>query len=344
MVPEFPTRRPRRWRFLAAAASLCLLWMSAGPARAGTLPTDWERFESTHITVHAPSGSARAGERFAGDADDVMDELLDLTGQDSPRAHLHAYLPRTRESFAAIQPGDPPAWAAGTAYPDKGLIFVLLSTSGEKTPRHVFAHEVAHVVLHWRFGEDDPPRWLDEGLAQVAAGEFDLGTGATLTRAAVGGGLIPLSSLTRRFPTDPTRARIAYAESRDFVLFLRHRYGDEAVAEVVASMADGASADEALAAATGRSFADLEDSWASRLKRRYGWLPVLGGSGTFWSLAAVLLVAGWARRKRIRRRKLAEMGAAEQALDERRAEAWPPDEAGRPLWRDPDRGPPTTIH
>jgi len=331
-------------RFPPLSLIFVLLAVMAAPVHAGELPTDWERFESTYITVHAPRGSTRAGERFAADADRVMEDLLALTDQEAPQAHLHAYLPRTRDSFASIQPGEPPAWAAGTAYPDKGLVFVLLSTSGEKTPRHVFTHEVAHVVLHWRFGEREPPRWLDEGLAQVAAGEFDLRTGATLTRAAVGGGLIPLSSLTRRFPSDPIRARIAYAQSRDFLLYLRHGYGDEAVARVVAEMADGATADQALSLATGRSFADLEAAWASRLKRRYGWLPVLGGSGTFWSLAAVLLVAGWARRRRIRKRKLAEMEAAELEIDRRRADLWPPDEAGRPLWRDPDRDPPSTLH
>lgn len=334
---------------MAAALLFLLLAWPTLTLRAGELPTDWERIETRHMTVHVSGASLRAGQAIAADADQVMEELLTLTGLEAPEGHVNAYLARTRKSFEAIQPGTPPTWAAGTAYPDKGLIFVLLATRGEKTPRHVFAHELAHVVLHWTFGETEPPRWLDEGLAQVAAGEFSLQTHTILTRAAVGGGLIPLSSLTRRFPSDPVRARIAYAESRDFVLYVRHRFGDEAVAELIRGIASGLPIEEALLGATGQSMDALEAAWAGRLSRRYGWLPVLGGSGSVWSVAALLLVAGWARKRRAKKRKLEEMGEAEREVDERRQAAWPPGSAGPPMWRDddgPDRqgGGTPTVH
>jgi len=323
-----------------------LVWPTA-VARAGELPTDWERIETEHVTVHVPEGSAGAGRAIAADADRVMAELLTLTGLETPEDHVDAYLAETRKSFAAIQPGDPPTWAAGTAYPDRGLIFVLLRTRGEKTPRHVFAHELAHVVLHWTFGETEPPRWLDEGLAQVAAGEFSLQTHTILTRAAVGGGLIPLSRLTRSFPSDPVSARVAYAESRDFVLYIRHRFGDQAVADIIREIAAGRDVDAALLTATGVPMEELEAAWAGRLSRRYGWLPVLGGSGSAWSVAAVLVVIGWARKRRIKKRKLAQMGEEERERDERRQSQWPPDSDGPPLWRGDDDergGSPPTLH
>lgn len=302
--------------------------------RAGELPDDWPAYESTHVIVHAPRSQKRAGRQFAEQADAIMAELLTLTGLERPPGVIHAYLAPRRDVFAEIQPSSPPEWAAGTAYPEQDLVFVLMATRGEKTPRQVYVHELTHVVLHWSFGDNEPPRWLEEGITQVTAREFDLRTQTLLSQAALGGQLMPLSALTEGFPDDPYRARIAYAESRDFMLYLRHEYGDETVASIVQGMAAGASAEQAIADTTGVSLRTLEQRWADRLNRRYAWLPVLGGSGTAWSVAAVLVVLGWARRRRQHRARLAQMEEAEQAIQRRREAAWDPDAARSPLWTD----------
>jgi len=323
--------------------SVALTLASCGALRAGELPEDWNAHESEFVTVYTPAGADRAGRTLAEEADGVVAELMALTGLQAPEGHIHAYVARTRDSFASIQPREPPLWAAGTAYPERDLVFVSLETRGNKTPRQVFVHEVAHVVLHWSYGESEPPRWLEEGLAQVVAGEFDLRTQAILSRAALGGGLIPLSSLTRSWPRQPARARIAYAESRDFVLFVRHRHGDQAVVDLVRGLAEGRTVEEALFAATGFTLDEIQDTWQARLRRRYAWLPVLGGSGTFWGIAALLLVAGWARKRRAKRRKLAQMAQEERRMDERRMGAWDPAPERTPLWNDPEDDPPT-VH
>jgi len=322
---------------------LLLAGVPGGSPLAGELPEDWNAYESQFVTVHAPAGAERTGRALSETADDVVLELMALTGLEAPAAPIDAYIARTRASFASIQPGDPPDWAAGTAYPDRNLVFVSLQTHGSKTPRQVFVHEIAHVVLHWSYGESEPPRWLEEGLAQVVANEFDLRTQTILSQAALGGGLIPLRSLTRSWPSQPGRARIAYAESRDFVLFLRHRHGDQAVVDLVRGLAAGQSVEDALFGATGYTLDELQDTWRSRLHRPYAWLPVIGGSGTFWAIAALLLVAGWARKRRIKARKLAQMEQREREMDERRIDAWDPVSDRTPLWDDPGEGPPT-VH
>ncbi len=315
---------------------------------AGELPADWEAASSEHVTVHAPPSQARAARQLAREADDHLLRLVDITGLDEPRGHIDAYLAPDRASFSSIQPGEPPAWAAGTAYPSRGLIFVLMNSPGEKTARQVFVHEMAHVVLHWSFGDAEPPRWLEEGIAQVAAGELSLSTHATLTRAAATGQLLPLSSLTRGFPHHAAGARVAYAQSRDLILYLRARYGEAVIGAVVSAMAAGAPAEEAIEASTGTPFDELEAAWLSRIRRRYAWITVLGGSGTFWAVAAMLLVAGWVRRRRRHRLVLQRMEIEEQLQDARRRDHWPPADGGRtPLWRDPsgeDEDDPPPLH
>jgi len=327
---------PRRGlAFLALVAALCL----GGKGAAGELPEDWNSHESVYVTVHVPQRADRTGSALSEKADDVVVELMELTGKTDARGRIHAYIAPTRDSFTSIQPREPPSWAAGTAYPDRNLVFVTLATHGGKTPYQVFVHELAHVVLHWSYGEAEPPRWLEEGLAQVAAREFNLETQAILSRAALGGGLMSFRSLDRRWPDDPARARVAYAESRDFVLFVRQRHGDDALAYLVRELASGTEIEQAVLNSTGFTLDELERQWSSRLRRRYAWLPVIGGSGTFWGLAAFLLVIGWARKRRQRRRKLAEMAAKEAALDERRMGAWEPESDRTPLWKDPPGSP-----
>ena len=323
--------------------SIALLAASLAPSRAvaGDLPTDWTPYESDHAVVYAPDRASRTASTLSREVDDVVEELMLLTGLEQAPARIQAYIAPTRDSFSSIQPGSPPEWAAGTAYPERSLLFVCLETHGQKSPRQVFVHEVSHVVLHWSYGDTEPPRWLEEGLAQVIAGEFDLQTQVLLSRAALGGGLIPLSSLVDRWPRQPARARVAYAQSRDFVLFVRHRHGDEALAELVTRMAAGEGVEDALLAATGTPLDELEVRWRSRLKRRYAWLPVLGGSGSVWSIAAVLVVIGWARKRRIKQQRLQQMGEDERRVDALRQGAWEPDPDRTPLWSEPKDDEPT---
>ncbi len=317
--------------------SFVLLASSLAPSRsvAGELPTDWNAYESEHAVVYAPDRAARTAATLSDEVDGVVEELMRLTGLERAPTQIRAYIAPTRDSFSSIQPGDPPEWAAGTAYPARSLLFICLESHGQKTPRQVFVHEVSHVVLHWSYGETEPPRWLEEGLAQVIAEEFDLQTQVLLSRAALGGGLIPLSSLVDRWPRQPARARVAYAQSRDFVLFVRHRHGDEALADLITRLAAGEDVEVALLNATGTPLDELEVRWRGRLKRRYAWLPVIGGSGSAWSLAAVLVVIGWARKRRIKKKKLEQMGRAEDRIDAIRQGTWEPDPDRTPLWSEP---------
>ena len=62
-----------------------------------------------------------------------------------------------------------------------------------------------------------------------------------------------------------------------------------------------------------------------------------------WSIAAVLVVIGWARKRRAKRRRLAQMGEAEQRVDELRSAHWEPDVDRTPRWKDPGEGKPN-VH
>ena len=137
-----------------------------------------------------------------------------------------------------------------------------------------------------------------------------------LSSGALTGSLVYLEALEHRFPADPVRADLAYAESADFVAWLEATYGADTLPELVRATARGDSMRQAVYGATGQFLDDLETDWQARLAGpAFKFASVAQGEWA-WGLAAVALVgAGISRRRRFQRR-LAEMEAEEAMLDE----------------------------
>lgn len=284
---------------------------AAAPAGAG-----WEETRVDGLTFHHRSKDAGIARALGEAGPAALIEIGKRTGVSAP-GHIDVVLAPTFAEFAAAQPGNPPSWAAGTAYDERSEVYLRtrMPHTGADPIDKVFVHELVHVLLGQRFGEHPIPRWLNEGAAQLFAGELSPQDHATLVQAAIGGGLLPLSTITDRWPRNPAAARLAYAQSVDFVAFLAD-HGDDALAVSIDGLARGESLDVALERGTGRKLADLEESWRGRMTFWHAWLPVLGGSGVTWGIGSIIFViAGW-RRRRAFHTKVAAMAAREKRLPE----------------------------
>lgn len=233
---------------------------------------------------------------------------------------IHVYMAADDVTFARLQPGLPPAWADGTAWPKHGVIFLRTpdSRGGLARPlEQVLDHELVHVLVGRAFLPAHPPTWLQEGLAQVYAGEVGADHVARLRRGLLHGGAIPLRELVARFPADAMRADLAYAESADVVLWLRGEHGDAGVAELIATAARTGSAATALHAVTGLSLADLDAAWAERLAFTPSVLfDAANLEAIVYAAGGVgLLFVGWQRR-RARNARLADWRAQDAKLNQ----------------------------
>jgi hypothetical protein len=68
--------------------------------------------------------------------------------------------------------GPSPEWADATAWPELGAIFLRspdIRVGGDEPLEQVLDHELVHVLLGRAFGDEQPPIWLQEGVAQVLA-------------------------------------------------------------------------------------------------------------------------------------------------------------------------------
>jgi hypothetical protein len=276
------------------------------------VPPDWTTVPGTFVRVHGPADRVDQLVRIANHASTAFPAL-------GTRLHLplgdtvSIYVVETAEEFRDLQPGLPPGWADATAWPGIGAIFLRtpeLRAGTDEPIERVLDHELVHVLLGRAFAPDQPPSWLQEGIAQVTAGEFGPEAAQTI---ASGGPLMHLSQLQGGFPRDPVRARLAYAESADFIGWLGATYGDAAVAELIHGLARHHSMDDAMADATGELMPNVEQAWMERLSDGSPlWISWIGNTQFWWGLGAVSLVGGGILRRRAFKRRMEEREREEQ--------------------------------
>lgn len=266
--------------------------LRAAPAPAP--PVEWIAVEGVNLYGYAHPDDRRALERLVAAADRSIPTIARRLAV--PVGHkMHLYLADTQERFHTMQPGNAPDWADGTAWPHRSLIYLRSPRirPGTADPlEQVLDHEIVHVLLGQAFGPKPVPRWLQEGMAQWVAGEYDPAVVEKLAKGMLGGGLLTLDDLTSGFPADPVRATLAYAQSADLIVFIVAEYGEETLQQIIHEMAAGTPVRAAFRKAIGGDPDALDAAWRGRLEESNLWLTALTDTTVWWGLAAGLAVVG----------------------------------------------------
>jgi hypothetical protein len=279
-------------------------------------------------TKGAAATAALLAQRLEADRDFIARRL----GSDYPGVTEVRVGEGTRELMLLDVPGSgAPQWAAGLAHPTGNLMLfdaVALRRDGGIA---LVRHELAHVALGQK-GGPALPRWFHEGFAVLEANEWSAASDLAMVRA--NRAPLPLASLEDGFPAGLGDAQVAYAESASFVEHLFTTYGVDGVQKLIAETGGGKPFDAAFRDTFGDR-ARVEADWLESIKLRYNWIPVITGSGTLFSVAAVLLVVGYGRHRRRRLARLAEMEMEDRALEAaeriRAAERTPPAPRPQPV-------------
>lgn len=326
-------------------------WLLCAPARADqpVLERDWHVATFSGGVVMGDPVDAAVVDHLAEHAESALPRLADELGI-PPKLSVNVTLAPSEVDFRDLQPGRAPSWADGTAWPKDGLIFLKSPRlrPGDATPLStVFEHELVHVLMGQAFGDRPVPTWLQEGVAKVLAREVNASMTDALAAAMLSRRLLSLDEITGGFPAEPGRAQLAYAQSADLVAFVRNQWGKPALQVVIQKMAAGASADEALRAATGLGPTALDAAWRGRLLASPLWIKALAQPGLWLGLGSFIFIVGGLFRLRRTRKKFDHMVEVEAIEDRRREEALMAALARRappsaPLWGryPPDDGPP----
>ncbi len=282
------------------------------------LPAHWVRVGGVHADVHGPASELATLDRLAEHAETSAPAIASTLGL--PLAErVQVVVAETEGEFFAIQPGRAPTWADGTAWPTLGVVFLKrpgIRGGAAKPLEVVLDHEIAHVLLGQAFRPVDPPAWLQEGVAQVVAGEAGPETTRELAHGLFVRKPFSLAELVGGFPADPLAARLAYAQSADFILWWMAEYGEQALPRLIRDMARGRSADAAVRKISGTSFVEIDQTWRARFDSGVPlWTGPLGDE-IFWMAGALILAIGGSMRRRRFHQRMGELEDEELVLDD----------------------------
>jgi len=270
----------------------------------GWCGVNWQRLDTSNFIVFFPEDEGPGAMVFGQRAEKIRTYVLSEMGQNST-TKINVYLAPDRGTFDTLQPKHhAPEWSVGTAIAAQETI-VMFSPRGSlkegvrADDAEVFAHELAHLYLADLLKSRSIPRWLQEGLAQMVARQWERGDALRLTLAVLVDRLIPLSALMNRWPEAQGPAHLAYAEAFSFTLFLRKK---QYLAPMLSAMNNGRGAPEALTAISGKDLRQLEEEWRAYLKENQTWV-LLSNQGCLWTFAALMAFAAFFLLKLRRRRQ-----------------------------------------
>jgi hypothetical protein len=301
--------------FLAAVLAL----PSASPGL-HQVPEGWGTLEETPITIRYPEGLESTAAQILDKAGGFLEGSglvlgLEFSGQYS------IVLADSEEQFVKLQPGRIPApeWAGALTYPALGT--VLLKTPGvmkvSGSPYwSLLQHEMVHLVL----GEAELargvnfPRWFSEGLATYISGEMHLSRLLSLGWAQATGRAPALAELEMNFPADPARAEAAYARSYLFIKYISRRFGDDAVAKLVASSLRTGTIERGVMDAFDVPFSEVLDGFSQYSRIKATWIPAITSTASLWMMITILFLVAYMRKKVLGYRQLARWEEEEAFL------------------------------
>jgi hypothetical protein len=297
-------------RLLAVAVVVALGgFLREGRAQEGEPPRGYERVSGKRFRVERmPFDEKRASaalDLLEIARSGVEERLGQSLGEPAPLVILAPTEEEFVRRFETLEGAKPAGDEAAVAWPARRTILVRgpRVDSIELGLLSVLRHELAHIALG-RIEEKSErplPRWLNEGLAEFAAGvQLSRSDELELAGKASAGTLDDLEQLETRFPHHAAGER-AYRESLSFVQWLdaHARGGVRGVVEALARL----GTEEAIFRTTGHTVHEDEIAWKVELAQKSSvWESLARSSGFWWGLLALLAVVAGLRQVIVQRR------------------------------------------
>lgn len=196
----------------------------------------------------------------------------------------------TREEFDRLTQNRVPNWAGGVAF--QGQNRIVLKTPlffDEGVPVGVLAaHELAHILLDQAAHGGDLPRWFQEGMASLMAGETRAGSLGRLGRAAAGDRLMGLPRVDWVLGFTRPDADLAYAEARFAAQYLVDGSGWEGVRKILIEVSGGREFEEAFKLGTGVEYETWQVEWLDWAKSRFRSAVLMEFDNLIWLVIFLL--------------------------------------------------------
>ncbi|MCD4751299.1 MAG: hypothetical protein K8R59_18165 [Thermoanaerobaculales bacterium] len=250
---------------------------------------------SPKVEIYAPEELAQTANRVRELAEEDFSEILNLTGRIGFSREIRVVLIPEGTPLA----GETPSWVAGYARGDRSTVVLFparVPSYPDRNLRALLRHEIAHLLVWEAAGGRSVPRWLDEGIATVAAREWGLEDRARYGAAVIGPGPRSTRQLDRSFAGSAVEVRRAYALSAGFVRFCQVEYGSLTSARILDGLAEGLNIEKAFRQAAGTDLRRAEKIFFRDQALWNTWLPFLTSTGALWMAVTLLALLAILRR------------------------------------------------
>ncbi len=241
--------------------------------------------------------------RVAGLVDQAVRRIAPLVGASDLRP-VRAIIYLDRGQFLAATQMPPRASVVGLATFPSEVIYID-GTGLLASIERIVPHEVAHVMIARSLGPaiSSLPTWVNEGVAEYAAGENSSQVDPVTLRAIGQGRFIPLADLDASFRDKGDTSGLAYAEAASIVNTLVTSRGPQVIAQLLVATREQRDFASALGQVTGMNEAQLDSFWRRSVSRRWRW-PLLFDSQALLLVAMLILfLFAYIRYRRERRRR-----------------------------------------
>jgi hypothetical protein len=250
----------------------------------------WRSIEREGVIVHWAEGEVTLGQAALDVADEVLPDLQAIVPAALPTP-LHIYLYPTASDLQAALRLTGQSWVGGHASPELGVVLIAVpdNVTASAELQTKLPHELSHVLLAEATGSayERVPVWFGEGLATFFELTPSAGDASILSDAVNQGKQHAFADLCVAFPDEAQKARLAYAQSADMIRFLRDRYGNHALTDMIRAFADGAGCESAVTRTLGVSLRELDKAWQESRRDTPGWLQIVEDNGLWLILFAV---------------------------------------------------------
>ena len=222
---------------------------------------NWKTITANTLNLHYYSGNQSFAEDLLNAAENGLEfnrTKSGLTAQSPIDLYIYASTNDLKDAILYE-----PSWTGGQAFPDQDIVILGISKDDLDWGRGAIVHELTHVLVgHLTFScLGGVPTWLNEGLAVYSEGKLDDVSQQQLDEAIKDDKLLTVRSLSSGFSEVASKAYLSYSQSYSIVKFLIETYGQDKMTNLLTSLRDGATIDNALINTYGFDVEGLDDAW-----------------------------------------------------------------------------------
>jgi hypothetical protein len=237
---------------------------------------NWQSFEKAPLRVFWYGRDASFGQNILNIAFKGIERVQELSGT-IPLEPVDIYVYSSNENYHSVQMPEWSSLPGRRAVNPTDVIMVVLPEGPDQTllAEQRLPHQLMTLYLE-RISANEGvvlPAYFVEGISIMAELYPNPEHLSVLDHSLQQDGLIPLSILCTSYPSEPTKAFLANAQSASFIRFLVQRYGVASIRSLLQTYLEGKDCENGLAITFNASLKELENEWHQDLLGRESTLP-----------------------------------------------------------------------